>query len=183
MNQKNEKAKLYNINLDEFILIRDAELASYINEKGLISFVPANTPRINRDPHPNCIFDGKHKYLGLLIEYASTNRLIHSTDLTHESWIDFHNIARVAENEVLSPEGTSGNNKVISIIDLPKNDFHLINQRVINGSRKDRTVSIFVKRVDNGGTKDFAIWGLHGLQIAVFSRKDWSFISGKATNT
>ncbi|NEQ35513.1 MAG: hypothetical protein F6K40_04035 [Okeania sp. SIO3I5] len=183
MNQKNQKAKLHNINLDKFILIRDAELASYINEKGLISFVPANTPRFNWLSHPNFTVDSKHKFLGLLIECSSTNRLIHSTNLTDKSWIDFHQIARVAENEVLSPEGTSGNNKVISIIDLPKNDFHLIKQTVINGSRKDRTVSIFVKRVDNAGTKDFTMWGLSGLQIAVFQRKDWQFISGKATKT
>jgi len=183
MSQTKEKSKLQKINLDKFILIRDAEVASYINEKGLISFVPANTPRLNWLSNPNFTVNSKHKFLGLLIEFASTNRLIHSTNLTHKSWIDFHHIARVAENEVLSPEGTSGNNKVISIIDLPRNDFHLIKQRVVNGSRKDRTVSIFVKRVENAGTKDFAIWGLHGLQIAVFSRKDWSLISGKATNT
>ncbi|MDT9341267.1 hypothetical protein VV11_018285 [Trichodesmium erythraeum 21-75] len=187
---KNQEAKRVNTekkqlaNKNEFIYLRDAELASYVDETGAIKFAGLDTPRIDHNPNPaTCDTDGKNKCLGLLVECASTNSLIHSTDLTHKSWIDFHQIARVAENNILSPEGTSGNNKVISIIDLPKNDFHLIKQRVVNNNKKDRTVSIFVKRVDNAGTKDFTIWGFSGLQIAVFNRQDWQFISGKATKT
>ena len=172
------------INQKEFILIREALLASYIDETGSIKFTEADIPRIDHDPNPMIdVANGKHKCLGLLVECASTNRLINSINLTHESWINAHQISKVAENEILSPEETSGENKVISIIDLPKIDFHLIKQRIANGSRKERTVSIFVKRVGNGGTKDFAIWGLSGLQIAVFNRQDWHFISGKATKT
>jgi len=178
-----EKNQLVN-NQNEFLYLRDAELASYVDEKGAIKFAELDTPRIDYDPNPaTCDTDGKHKCLGLLVECASINRLIYSTNMTYFCWIKYHQISTVAEENILSPELTSGNNQVISIIDLPQDDFHLIRQRVINGSKIDRTISIFVKRVENAGTKDFAIWGLHGLQIAVFSRKDWSFISGKASHT
>ncbi|NES66306.1 MAG: FkbM family methyltransferase [Okeania sp. SIO2D1] len=171
-------------NKNEFLYLRDAELASYVDETGGIKFAEIDKPRIDYDPNPaTCDADGKHKCLGLLLECSSTNRLIYSTNLSNLSWVNFHQISTVAEENILSPELKTSGNQVISIIDLPEDDFHLIRQRIFNGSKVDRTVSIFVKRVENAGTKDFAIWGLNGLQIAVFSRKDWSFISGKATHT
>ncbi|MCG5060467.1 MAG: hypothetical protein KA714_21440 [Limnoraphis sp. WC205] len=168
----------------ESIIIRQAELASYVDEKGLLKFAQSDFPRIDYNPNPNSRdVEGKHKCLGLLLEPSSTNRLLFSTNLMHPCWINAHLISKQVENDVISPEGTFGEGKVISILDLPGKDFHLIKQRISNPTLEDRTVSVFVKPVENGGSKDFAIWGFGGLQIAVFSRKDWSLISGTAIRT
>ncbi|MCL2923054.1 MAG: hypothetical protein MGF17_00050 [Trichodesmium sp. MAG_R04] len=176
--------ELDNKSKKELVLFRDAELASYVDEKGLIKFAQSNEPRINYSPNPKDIdAEGKHKCLGIIIEFSSTNELIYSTDLTNNCWSNAHQITKKPENEVLNPAGELGDNKVISIIDLPGNDFHLIRQLIAHKNSSKKTVSIFVKKVENAGSKDFTIWAVGGVQIAVFSRKDWSFISGIAEST
>jgi hypothetical protein len=184
MNENGIKSVSNEAMKNEFFLIRDSKLASLVNEKGLIEFVSPHVPRIAHHPNPQNNQNGKHQFLGLLVECASANRLIYSTNLTHQSaWIDAHSISRIVEEEVISPEGTCDGGKVISIVDFPIQDFHLIQQGTANKQEKLRTISIFVKQVENGGTKDFAIYAFGGFKIAVFSRNDWSLISGEAINT
>lgn len=184
MNKENTKPTLNKTLKNEFLFIRDSKLASVVNQKGLIEFVSAHVPRISHDPNPENNQNGKHQCLGLMLECASANRLIYSTDLTHKSaWVDAHSITRIVEEEIVSPEGNFGASRVISIVDLPFQDFHLIQQGVGNTKEKLRTVSIFVKKVEDEGTRDFVIYAFNGFQIAVFSRQDWSLISGQALTT
>lgn len=111
------------------------------------------------------------------------NLLASTTDMMNDIWVDAHGLKRILENDVISPDNTSGEGKVISIIDLPAEDWHLIRQNVDVSVNTEKTVSIFVKPVENEGTKDFTIWTVDGVQIAIFSRQDWSLISGIASHT
>ncbi|NJR57770.1 MAG: hypothetical protein HC769_02225 [Cyanobacteria bacterium CRU_2_1] len=112
----------------------------------------------------------------------SENQILWSTDLTNDIWFDAHAIKREIEDKVSPPENLPETGKVISIMDLPKCNLHLIGQRVENGSPEAKTVSVLVKHTEEG-SKDFTIWATGGVQIAVFSRRDWSFISGVAIST
>jgi Macrocin-O-methyltransferase (TylF) len=141
------------LQLNHHPLIQDAELANYITKNNLWQ------TNVNQ------------------------NLLASTTDMMNHIWVDAHGLKRIIENDVISPDNTSGEGKVISIIDLPVKDWHLLCQDVDVSENTDKTVSIFVKLVENEGTKDFTIWSLGGVQIAVFSRQDWSLISGIATHT
>lgn len=88
------------LELNHHPLIQDAELAKYMKKNNLWQ------TNINQ------------------------NLLASTTDMMNDIWMDAHGVKRILENDVISPDNTSAEGKVISIIDLPVEGWHLLRQDV-----------------------------------------------------
>lgn len=73
-------------------------VASYFGSDGKLRTVGANVPRIDYDPLTG-------KCLGLMVEEASANLLLHSADLTNAVWSK--TLVTVSTSSVVSPDGTT----------------------------------------------------------------------------
>jgi hypothetical protein len=110
------------------------------------------------------------------------NLLQHCNNLTHPVWEDAHSIQRQLETEVKPPKtgGVETDGQVVSITDLPVRDFHLICQKFDNEKNYEKQFSVFVKKTAETSA-DFNIYAIGGLRIATFSKIDWRYLDGCAT--
>lgn len=118
--------------------------ATYIDYKGMVVEVSANTPRFQ---YSNGQCDG------LLIEYNSTNRFLYSADWANTSWNKV--LATATSNSTIAPDGS---NTGTLIVDTLVTGNHTVDQQITVTTSRPYTLSAFIKQQPSSTKWVMLIW-------------------------
>ncbi len=113
-------------------------IASYFNEKGVMQFAPANTPRIDFDP-------ATLECNGLLIEEQRTNLLTYSEQFNNAAWVKTS--ATITANTATAPDGLMTADK----FEPTGTGASYLYQGKTLTQGQEYTLSVFIKLVSGSG--------------------------------
>ena len=106
-------------------------IASYFNEKGVMQFAPANTPRIDFDP-------ATLECKGLLIEEQRTNLLTYSDQFNNSAFVKTG--TSITTNTIVSPDGSITADK---LVEDTTTDEHYLRSTPVSCSAGTYTASVY----------------------------------------
>lgn len=147
-------------------LERSSNIATYIDRDGIVAFASRDTPRFTHDPVTR-------SPLGLLVEGASTNVLLHSETFNAAAWTDT-NITRVSTNNN-SPANTS---TALRVSVAPAATGFTQHSLVTSATR---VMSVWLRRVGAGtGTARISLTGATGGVVVSSIPTTWTRYSSAA---
>jgi hypothetical protein len=152
--------------------------ATYLASNGLITTAAVNTPRF--------AYDGSGNYLGLLLENASTNRLLYSQALDNAAWVKSQSglgtVPAATSNYGVAPDGTTTATRVTLNLNggTTSSDFSQIQQTTTGLTvAQSYTTSIWLK--SNSGSVAVTLVDCGGNTLLITVTPTWTRFS--VTNT
>lgn len=123
-----------------FTRANTGNIASYFNEKGVMQFAPANTPRIDFDP-------ATLECKGLLIEEQRTNLLTYSEQFDNAAWTK-RGTAFVTANTIVAPDGSLTADLIEGIVSGSTGD---VFRTLVTTPSQALSASIYINKVTTTG--------------------------------